>query len=99
MLTEVSVESASAYSKIEKSRNISVLRLLEISKALEVDVTSWFEDLEEDNLIFKEESEKLKEIHDIYLLVNDLKREILLLKKEIAGIKPPAKTRRSSKIN
>lgn len=99
MLTDVTVKSASAYSKIEKSKNITVYRLLEISKALDVDITTWFKGLEQDQLVMKDDVEKYgkdgeKGMHDIYLLVNELKREILLLKKEIAGIKPPAKIKK-----
>lgn len=101
MLTEVTVETPGAYAKIEKSKTISLLRLLEISKVLDVDAASWFENLSNDSLVVKDEIEKygkdeLKNTHDIYLLVCELKKEILLLKKEVAEIKTPATIKRKS---
>lgn len=92
MLADVSVKNPDAYYKIERNPKITVYRLLEISKALEVDAKTWFEDLEKDKQAIKEDQEKyskenIKDINDVYLLIHELKREILLLKKEIASIK------------
>jgi len=99
MLSDVSVKHPNAYYKIEKNKNLSVLRLLEISKALNVDVKTWFDDLEDKKQIVKEDQEKYgkassKDIDDVYSLIQELKREILLLKKEIASIKPVPTTKK-----
>jgi transcriptional regulator with XRE-family HTH domain len=87
MTANVQVKNAASYSKIEKSRLISVQRLIEIAEALDVDITYFFENpkiennLEEAKASYGDTTKH--DIADLYRLVNEIRREIMLLKKEI----------------
>lgn len=103
MLSDVTVETPAAYFKIENGNNLSVLRLLEISKALEVDISYFFEEEKIDSLVLNKSQTEIgnatkQDIVDLNIVLRSLKKELVSLREEVSKSKAPKAKKSNPKL-